>query len=157
MSAAFLGTRGGDLTCSVGRDTETGKPYICERFEGAFALRYEGAKGSIYVLPGLKFVSGKTPWEEEVVCDEPVVPIREIQVENAQDYLLTLANEGRLIVKFYPERIDGIPEDDEDLVYRAAIWHKRLGDKVIERIEQYQPHLVDRVLQAIEESGQRRM
>ena len=153
MSAAFLGARGGDLTCSVGRDIETGKPYICERFEGAFALRYEGVKGSVYVLPGAKFVPGKTPWEEEVVCSEPVVPIGEIQVENAQDYLLGLADEGRLIIASYPERIDGIPEDDGDLVYRAAVWHKRLGDKVIERIKQYQPHLLDRVLRAIEENG----
>jgi len=151
MSAAFLGTRGGDLTCCVGRDSETGKPYICERFEGAFALRYGGVQGSIYVLPGDKFVAGKTPWEEEVVCDEAVALIREIRVENAQNYLLALADEGRLIVKFYPDRVDGIPEDDGDLVYRAAVWHKQFGDKIIERVKQYQPHLLDRVLRAIEE------
>jgi hypothetical protein len=104
------------------------------------------------VLPGDGFVSGKTPWEEEVVCSEPVVPIREIQVENAQDYLLGLAGEGKLIVLFYPGRIDGIPEDDEDLVFRAAYWHKRQGDKVINRIKEYQPHLLARVLRAFEES-----
>ena len=155
MSAAFLGTRGGDLTCSVGRDTESGKPYICERFEGAFALRYEGIQGSVYVLPSDGFVSGKTPWEEEVVCSEPVVPLREIRVENAQGFLLGLVVEGKLIVKFYPDKIDGIPEDDEDLVFRAVYWHKQQGDKVIERIKEYQPHLLDRVLRAIEENGQR--
>jgi hypothetical protein len=150
MSAAFLATRGGDLTCAVGRDAETGKPYICERFAGAFALRYGGVQGSIYVLPGEGFLSGKTPWKEEVVCSQPVVPTREVRVEDTQDYLLGLADEGALMVVYYPGRIDGIPADDEDLVQRAVYWHERLGDKVVERFKQYLPHLVERVILAIE-------
>jgi len=57
-----MGTKGGDFTCAVGRDPNTDKPYICERFKGAFDLRYDGVKGSIYVLPGenfMKIVAGR--------------------------------------------------------------------------------------------------
>lgn len=151
MAAAFLGTLGGDFTCAVGRDTETGKPFICERFAGAFDLRYDNVQGAIYVLPGARFVAGKTQWNEEVVCSEAVTPIREIQVDNAKEYLLQLAGEGRLVIKFYSEKVAGIPEDDEDLVYRATIWHRRFGDEILNRVNRYHPHLLERVLQAIEE------
>lgn len=61
LAACFLGNRGGDFTCAVGRDTVTGKPFICERFKGAFELRYRGVRGSIYVLPGDIFREGETP------------------------------------------------------------------------------------------------
>ncbi|MGD9101235.1 MAG: hypothetical protein PVF45_12215 [Anaerolineae bacterium] len=45
-----------------------------------------------------------------------------------------------------------ILEDDEDLVYRAAIWYRRSGDKILERVKKYHPYLLERVLRAIEES-----
>ena len=149
LAAAFLGTVGGDLTCAVGRDPESGKPYICERFEGAFDLRYEGASGSIYVLPGTTFVEGQTPWEEEVVSGESGVPLREIQVADAKEYLLEVAEKGQLIIKFYPDRIDGIPEDDSDLVHRAVIWHERIGDEILDRVKTYHPRLLERVREAL--------
>ena len=152
MSAAFLGDLGGDFTCAVGRDTETGKSYICERFKGAFDLRYNSVKGSIYVLPGDKFIVGKTQWEEEVVCNETVIPLREIQVENAKSYLIQLAKEDKLIIKYYPERIARIPEDDEDLVFRAIIWTKQFGDKILEQVRKWHPNLLDRILQGIKEN-----
>jgi hypothetical protein len=152
MAAVFLGTLGGDLTCAVGRDAETGKPFICERFEGAFDLRYGGVRGSIYVLPGQRFTTGKTQWDEEVVCDGAVRPIREIQVDDAKTYLLQLAQENKLIIKRYPERMPEIPGDDEDLVYRAVIWHRRSGDEILNRLKKYHPHLLARVLRAIEEN-----
>jgi hypothetical protein len=152
MSAAFLGGLGGDFTCAVGRDPETGKPFICERFKGAFELRYGNVKGSIYLLPGEKFIAGKTQWEEEVVCDEPVTPLSEIKIANAKEYLLQLARENKLIIKYYPEKIAGIPEDDEDLVYRAVIWIREFGEKrVLEQVRRYHPNLIDRVLQAVRE------
>lgn len=39
LAALFLATTGGDFTCCIGRDKITGKPYLCERFRGAFDLR----------------------------------------------------------------------------------------------------------------------
>lgn len=152
MAAAFLGTLGGDLTCAVGRDTEIEwTPFICERFDGAFDLRYGNVRGSIYVLPGKDFIAGKTQWDEEVVCSEAVTPIREIRISSAKEYLLQLAKEGALTVYFYPERPSCIPEDDEDLVHRAAVWHKRFGNRILDNVNKYHPHLLEWILRAIKE------
>jgi hypothetical protein len=154
LAACFLGNRGGDFTCAVCRDPETGKPFICKRFGGAFELRYRGVSGSIYVLPGDTFRRGETGWEEEVVSPEAVVPLREIRVEDAAEYLLSLERQGELLIVRYPEKIAGIPEDDEDLVYRTVIWHRRfrpLGFLVLRELGRYHPHLVPRARKAIEE------
>ena len=152
MAAAFLGTLGGDFTCSVGRDKKMGKPFICERFEGAFDLRYEGVKGSIYTLLGDTFMEGRTQWDEEVISEQSIKPIRETVVSNVKEYLLKLAEEDSLAIKYYPEKIAYIPEDDEDLVYRAAIWYKHAGEEIIERVRKYHPNLILRVMQAIDEN-----
>jgi hypothetical protein len=152
FAATFIAGLGGNFTFATGRDPETGKPYICERFKGAFDLRYGNAKGSIYVLPGEKFIEGKTSWTEEVICYEEVTPIQEIHIENAKEYLIQLANENKLIIKHYPEKIAGIPEDDEDLVYLAVIWTKQSGERVLEQVKMFHPNLLDRVLHAIKEN-----
>ncbi len=149
LAACFLGNRGGDFTCAVGRDPDTGKPFICERFAGAFELRYRGVRGSIYVLPGERFRAGETGWEEELVCSEPVVPRWEIQVNDAAEYLRRLEREGKLLVVRYPRKIAGIPEDDEDLVRRAVVWYRRFGPLVLKELGKYHPHLVPRVREAI--------
>lgn len=149
MAACFLGNLGGDFTCAVGRDPESGKPFICERFSGAFRLRYRGVRGSIYVLPGDTFLEGKTPWEEEVVSPVPVVPLREIRVDDAAEYLLELEREGKLLIVRYPRKIAGIPEDDEDLVRRAVVWYWRFGPSVLEELGKYHPRLLPRAEEAI--------
>ncbi len=153
MAACFLGDLGGDFTCAVGRDPETGKPFICERFEGAFDLRYGGVQGSIYVLPGETFIEGQTGWDEEVVSPEPVEPMEEIRVPDARAYLLQLAEEGKLIIKRYPEKIASIPEDDSDLVERAVLWTQQFGPIVLEEFKKYHPHLVDEVLRRLRQGS----
>ncbi len=153
MSVVSLVDIGCVFFCTVGRDSETGKPFICERFKGAFDLRYGNVKGSIYVLPGEEFIEDKTKEREEVVCEVTVIPLREIRIDNVKKHLLQLVEENELIVKYYPKRIAGIPEDDEDLVHRAVSLIKqkiRPVDEVLGRIKKYHPNLLDRVLQAIE-------
>ncbi len=150
VAAAFLSPVGGDFTCAIGRDHETGRMFVCERFQGAFDLRYEGVSGSIYVLPGELFMEAETHWDEEVISEHPIRPIREIRVANVKEYLLSLADEEKLILRSYPDKMPGIPDDDEDLVYRAAIWHKPFGEKVLEQVKMFHPALLSRVLQAIE-------
>ena len=141
MSSVFLGREGGDFTCGTG--TLNGMPYVIERFEGAIELRYGSKRGSLYVLPGQGFGAGRTTWSHDLVSEEAVAPLREIKVHDAKDHLLRLAAEGRLIVKFYPERFEGMPDDDEDLVERAAAWNS------VEGLRKYHPGLVDRALEAI--------
>ncbi len=151
MAACFLGSLGGDFTCTVGRDPATGSPYICERFSGAFDMLYGGIKGSIYVLPGDKFREGETQWDEEVISSNLIVPLREIIINNVKQFLLDLSKQGKLIIRFYPDKIANIPEDDEDLVYRAIIWARKFGDSVIAELANYHPHLVERVNAGLKE------
>ncbi len=120
LAACFLGDLGGDFTCAVGRDPETGKSFICERFRGAFEMRYRGVQGSIYVLPGEGFLEGQTGWEEEVVSPKPVVPLREIRVDDAAAYLLRLEREGKLLIMRHPGRSPGSPRTTK--IWSAGPW-----------------------------------
>jgi len=140
MAAVFLNRYLGDFSCSVGRDKETGKPYICERFENAFDLRYNSKKGSIYVLPGDKFLENLTSWGEELISPEEIVPSNEIKVENVKEYLLDLEKNKKLIIKYFPEKIAGIPEDDSDLIRKAIKWD------ALNIIKEFHPHLLQRIV-----------
>jgi hypothetical protein len=155
FAACFLATLGGDLTCAIGRDDDTGLPYLCERFAGALEQRYAGASGSIYVLDGAGFLAGRTPWEEEVVCPEPVEIRDEIRVDDAAVHLNALAEAGRLLLLRYPERLDGIPADDSDLVERAVVWARRSGDEVLDGFSAYHPDLMPRIRRAMDEGRAR--
>ena len=86
-----------------------------------------------------------------MVSPEPVVPLREIRVPDAAEYLLRRELEEKLLIVRYPRRIAGIPEDDEDLVYRAVIWTKRFGRGVLEELAKYHPHLLPQVRRALAE------
>jgi hypothetical protein len=150
LAACFLSTTGGDLTCAVGRDRESGLPYLCERFAGAFEHRFAGAAGSIYVLDAAGFERNRTPWREEVVCDRPVRPLKEITIPDAAVHLQELAESGDLLLVTFPRRVDGIPEDDADLVERAVLWSERLGKAVLEGFAEYHPHLIPRIRATLE-------
>ena len=146
VAAVFLGRLGGDFTCASG--VFDGKPYLCERFAGAFERRYGTARGSVYVLPGEGFLTGLTSYRKDFVSAEAVTPLEEIRVENAADYLLRLAAEGKLVIKFYPDRYC-IPDDDSDLVQKAARMYARFGQKVLDQVQEFHPNLLDRVKEEI--------
>lgn len=86
---------------------------------------------------------------KEVVSPVAVSPLEETEVPDAAVYLTGLAVGGRLLVVRYPERIDDIPEDDEDLVEKTAGLIPKLGPGVLEGLEKYHPHLVARVLRKL--------
>lgn len=148
VAAIFLGRLGGDFTCASG--IYQGKPYLCERFAGAFERRYGSAAGSIYVLPSADFLAGQTSYGKDLVCSRPVKPLDEIKIASAKDYLLGLAAEDKLLIKFHPERFC-TPEDDEDLVQKAVRMYQRSGSSVLEQVQDFHPHLLRRVQGAIEE------
>jgi hypothetical protein len=146
VAALFLGRLGGDFTCGVG--TYGGMPYVVERFAGALNARYLGISGSIYTLPPNDFEAGRTTWAHDLVCDHAVQPISEDPVPNAIAYLNNLAHDGKLLVKRYPERFC-IPDDDQDLVYRAVARCKAGRMEILEQLRDWHPHLVDRVRHAL--------
>lgn len=94
-------------------------------------------------------MEGKTQWNEEVVSEKEVKPLKEIKISDTKEFLLDLAEKKELIIKFYPEKIAGIPKNDSDLVERAVLWTKQFGKKVLEQFEEYHPHLVERAKKQI--------
>lgn len=151
-SALFLSGLGGDFTCAIGRDRQTQKIYVCERFEGAFDLRYAQQSGVIYRVPKTTFLEGQTPWEEEVVSACEVVPVKALHIDDVKAFLLALEKEGAIKIVYYPEKIDGIPEDDGDLIERAVMWSKTNYDQVYVQLKQYHPRLVPIFLERINKS-----
>ncbi len=153
MTAFFLGRTLGDFSCSIKRQSKTGLPAICERFNGGLELRYDHP-ASIYWLDGSTFYKRGGPyWREEVVSEKAVVPIKEEKITNAKDYLLELAKEGKIILARYPEKISGFKEDDEDLVDKAVKFI-RMGKKdLLKEIKPYHPHLINRILKKLNETS----
>lgn len=150
-AALFLSSYGGDFTCSIGRDPESRTPYVCERVSAALTRRYHGQSGSVYVLDRGPFLEGKTPWDEELVCPTKVPVLDEIKVRDALAHLQELERRGHLLIVRYPHRIAGIPRDDSDLVSRAISWTREHGEGVLESVEAFHPHLLDRVLRGLSE------
>ena len=121
VSVAFMTNKKnscGDLSYWKGRNQETGKMAIVERYPGAFNDLYNGVSGSIYVLPGDTFQEDKTQWDEEVVSAEAVPILEEIKIDNIWEYLKELEKEGALEIYIYPNRHKSMSQNDDDLVQR---------------------------------------
>jgi len=143
-SAIFLSGYGGDYVCGTGVVND--KPYICERFNGAFDLRYKDKSGTIYELPGTNFIPKRTSWSAEVVSDKEEKPIREIDVKDAKRYLLGLVEKGELTIYYYPNRPKGIiPDDDSDLVAKVFNWYRGGDIEALNSLEKFHPNLVPSV------------
>jgi hypothetical protein len=144
IASLFLGRLGGDLTCGVG--TVGGHPYLREKFCGAFELRYGTGSASLYVVPATDFAAGKTSWKQDWVCEQPVVPLQEIQIDNVRSHLLGLVTEGRLNLHRYPESRMDVAEETKLVQNFARLYHSRGGgDKVFEHVRLYYLHLLERV------------
>jgi hypothetical protein len=131
----------GDFSYWKGRNPDTDKIAIAERYVGAFTDVFGGIAGSIYILPANSFVENKTGYREEVVSEISVVPIEEIKITNAWDYLLGMQKNGELEIYFYPDRPKIVPRDDNDLIDRAKDWSKKFGHKVLETFNRLHPEL----------------
>ena len=150
MSAVFLSGRGGDLTCQVGRDDTTGKVFICERFKDAFEYRYNEISGSIYLLPENKFIKEKTEWGEEVVSETEVEVIEEIKIDDVKSYILNLIKKEKITFARFPNKIVGLPDDDEDLVFRGIVWSRQFGETILDDFKKLHPNLLDRIHEGLE-------
>jgi hypothetical protein len=112
------------------------QPYIVERFAGAFSRAKAGASGSIYVLPGSSFQSGRTGWHAEVVSAQSLEPLREIVIPDAAQHLLEFEQSGRLNIYRFPSRPDHVPSDDSDLIAIARELYAQHGQKLLDYLEQ---------------------
>jgi len=138
-----------DFICQTG--FSRGKPYIWERFKGAFDLGYKNKKGSIYYLKPDTFKEGMTSFTQEVVSEVPVKVEKEIHIDNVQEFLLNLEKEGELSLFIFPSTPDGKPSDKEDIVERGVNWTIDFGEGTLNQIQEYHPDVLDRVIKGLQE------
>ncbi len=125
------------------------RPYIVERFAGAFGRAKSGASGSIYVLPGSSFQAGRTSFREEVVSEITLEPLRETVVPDAAAHLLGLETIGQLEIYRYPNRPGHVPEDDSDLILSARELYAQHGQKLLDFLKRETGDSLNRIIEAV--------
>ena len=147
-TAMYLGDNF-DFICQTG--FSNGKPYIWERFKGAFNLGYKDKKGSIYYLKPDTFKEGMTSYTPEIVSEVPVKVEKEIPINDVQEYLLNLEKEGKLKIFMFPNTLDGESSNKEDIVERGIIWTIDFGEDTLDRVKEYHPDVLNRVIKGLQE------
>ena len=147
-TAMYLGDNF-DFICQTG--FSKGKPYIGERFKGAFDLGYKDKKGSIYYLKPDTFKEGMTSYTPEIVSEVPVKVEKEIPINDVQEYLLNLEKEGKLKIFMFPNTLDGGSSNKEDIVERGINWTIDFGEDTIDRVKEYHPNVLNRVIKGLQE------
>lgn len=147
-TAMYLGDNF-DFICQTG--FSKGKPYIWERFKGAFDLGYKNKKGSIYYLKPDTFKEGMTSFTPEIVSEVSVKVEKEIPIIDVQEFLLNLEKEGKLRIFMFPETPDGKPRDKEDIIDRGINWTIDFGEGTLDQIQEYHPDVLDRVIKGLQE------
>ncbi|HPQ78995.1 MAG TPA: hypothetical protein PLG47_00895 [Candidatus Dojkabacteria bacterium] len=147
-TAMYLGDNF-DFICQTG--FSKGKPYIGERFKGAFDLGYKDKKGSIYYLKPDTFKEGMTSYTPEIVSEVPVKVEKEIPINDVQEYLLNLEKEGKLKIFMFPNTLDGESSNKEDIVERGINWTIDFGEDTIDRVKEYHPDVLNRVIKGLQE------
>ena len=138
-----------DFICQTG--FSKGKPYIWERFKGAFNLGYKDKKGSIYYLKPDTFKEGMTSYTPEIVSEVPVKVEKEIPINDVQEYLLNLEKEGKLKIFMFPNTLDGESSNKEDIVERGINWTIDFGEDTLDRVKEYHPDVLNRVIKGLQE------
>lgn len=139
-----------DFSFSVGKDLKSDLCFICERFKGGLLSTLKGKKLSVYKLKQNIQVNFEACWADKFVISAPSKVFEEEIIMDVYDFLVELSKKEILTICWYPERINGIPKDDQDLVELAILRYRMYGDSVISEIVQYHPGLVNRVMQGIE-------
>lgn len=149
-AAMFLGDNS-DFICQTG--FSNGKPYIWERFKGAFDLGYKDKKGSIYYLKPDSFKENMTSFSPEIVSEVPVKVEKEILIDNVKEYLIDLEKQEKLIIFIFPNTPDGRSSNKEDIVKRGIDWTIDFGENTLDQIEKYHPDVLERVIKGLYEKN----
>ena len=75
---------------------ETGLPEVYECYPGALQSVYQGTRCSVYVVAEDGFQRGRTPWDQELVCETAVPVQEEIVVDDLYRRLLAEEEQGKL-------------------------------------------------------------
>jgi hypothetical protein len=150
IAAMFLGNNS-DFICQTGLDDN--KPFIWERFEGAFKVAYMNVSGSIYILSGRNFKKNQTSWSGDLVSTKKEKVIKEIRIDEVRDFIKSLATEKKLDIYYYPHFPAGLPNDKSDIIEKAVDWTLRFGTDTLEEIKLYHTDILPIVLKKLSDQG----
>lgn len=142
-------SKNNDFIFSVGKDFKSSRWFICERTEKGIFSVLKQRKLSIYQLKQLNSDFSETCWTDRVGIQTPSIVINEEIIVDLYEYLVECCRSSELEICWYPEKVNGIAEDDQDLVELAIMKHRIYGNSVLSTIKQYHPHLMDRVIKGI--------
>lgn len=151
ISIIFISNKGSDLYYYLGGEGTKEKPVILvERKKDMFKDIFN-VSGSLYILSGKNFISGKTGWSAEVVSEFDEKVIHEEYINNVFEKLKELNNKGELKIYLYPNRPNYIPKDNSDLISKVIRWQKN-GINIDQFFKLY-PELKEQYLKQLEEDG----
>lgn len=139
-----------DFDYSIGKDLKNGQYFVCERYENSIFSILKGKRASIYQLNLCIKDSIETCWSDQYVIKNSCEVVEEEEITDLYEYLINLSKNGLLIICKYPEKINGIPQDDQDLVDRAIIKYRMYGEGIMTVIMKHQPQLFERVKAGID-------
>ncbi|MBT4208902.1 hypothetical protein HON59_02030 [bacterium] len=149
LALIFINRPGGSLIANWGKGEE-GIPYYCEKIEGVLKKNYAGVKGSIYVVDKRLFSQDNELHNIEFVSKETVPVIKEIKIDDLEEYFKKLNDEGKVNIIYYEDRLKFFPNIDKETVESALKLIKKYGkDKILPDIQKYQPKILDEVLKRI--------
>ncbi len=153
-AAMYLGDNF-DFICQTGLMSflKGKKPYIWERFKGAFDLGYKDKRGSIYYLRPDSFKEGMTSYTAEVVSEESVKVEKELPINDVQEFLLDLEKEDKLKIFRFPDTPDGKLDHKEDIVEKGINWTIELGEDTLNQVKRYHPDVLNRVIKGLVEKN----
>lgn len=114
VALLFMGKGNGDLDTK--KSIVNGKPELVERRPGLLEKLYN-KEGYLYELDGTTFNHYDYLWSVEVISFESEIkPINKIYYPNILDAIMNEEKEGNIIIYRYPNRPEGMPIDNSDLI-----------------------------------------
>lgn len=121
---------------------------LTERLPNILEEIYKGKSGYIYYLDSTNFIEGQTSFSPEVVSEKREKVMYCEFIEDCYERLLELESTGEIILYRYPDRPNGIPQDDSDLIKATKYFLEHGADKdgLIKYATETHPKLKDELL-----------
>ncbi|RBL89641.1 hypothetical protein [Chitinophaga flava] len=143
IASLFLNKTGGDYFCSLLLRGAGGPPFIIERVRNGIQYRFQGKKGSIYLLKKNGFHAVEGGWRGEVMSEYAVQPIEEIRVDDVPKYIEDLVELGKIIFVPFDKRHEYISDDDNDLrqLFKKELASQSQNQKLLDLVRSHHPHI----------------
>ena len=100
-------------------DEKDGITYLYECYPNALEKIYKEKNCSLYCVDSNRFISGKTGWDAEWVCEDEVPVEEEERIEDIYSYLCKAAEEGECSIHYFSDNPDYLAMLREEFTERV--------------------------------------